>query len=458
MQLNTVLLMAGWGVQALQLLASLSILIVLHEFGHFFFARLFKTRVEKFYLFFDFMFPFPNVLNFSLFKKKKGETEYGIGWFPMGGYVKIAGMVDESMDAEQMKLPPQPWEYRSKKAWQRLFIMLGGIIMNIITAMVIYTLVFGIWGDEYIPPQNVTYGIHADSLGKSIGLQNGDILIGTDGKKEERYGRIKYNMIFNEAKTLDVLRDGREVSIDIPEGTVRQMIKNKYTLADLRIPFVIDTVMQNSVAAEMGFQKGDSVIALNGQPLSFLGEFNEEKKKHAGEEITVDVVRAGQPVTLTGVLSHGDTMGTVTMMDVSRYYSTVKVKYGPFKAIGKGFSYTYQKFAEYLDQFKFIFTSNEVKPSESIGGFASFGKGFSQQFDWRQFLMFTAFISIILAFMNLLPIPGLDGGYVFFLIFEMITGKQVSDKVMGIANTVGLVLLLALMLYANGLDIVRAFQ
>lgn len=450
--------MAGWAVQAIQLFAALSILIILHEFGHFFFARLFKTRVEKFYLFFDFLFPFPGLLNFSLFKKKKGETQYGIGWFPMGGYVKIAGMVDESMDKEQMSKPPEPWEYRSKKAWQRLFIMLGGIIFNIITAMVIYTFVFGIWGEEYLPPQNVTYGIAVDSLGKEIGLKDGDILLGTDGKKADRYSTIRYDMIIGQAKSLLVLRDGQEVSVDIPEGTVRQIIKGKAELASFRLPFIVDSVFDGQEGKRMGLQKGDSVVAFNGQPIHFFDEFKSRAKDHANQPITIDVVRDGKLMSFAGNMPDSGKVGVATNMDVTKYYTFEKLKFGPMQAIGKGFSFTYKKFGEYVDQFKFIFTSKEVKASESLGGFASFGKGFHEVFDWKQFLMFTAFISIILAFMNLLPIPGLDGGYVFFLLIEMITGRQVSDKVLGIANTIGLVILLALMLYANGLDIFRAFK
>lgn len=458
MQLNTIFLMAGWAVQAIQLIAALSILIILHEFGHFFFARLFKTRVEKFYLFFDFLFPFPGLLNFSLFKKKKGETEYGIGWFPMGGYVKIAGMVDESMDKDQMNKPPEPWEYRSKKAWQRLFIMLGGIIFNIITAMIIYSVIFGVWGEEYLPPEKVTYGIEADSLGESIGLKNGDQLIGTDGKRADRYSTIRYDMIIGQAKSILVLRDGQEVSIDIPEGTVRKMIKGEAALATIRLPFVIDSVFDNSEGKRMGLQKGDSVVAMNGQPIHFFDEFKSSAKKLGGQPITVDVVRNGKLMSFAGNMPDSSKIGVAVDIDVTKYYSFEKVKYGPIEAIGKGFSYTYKKFGEYVDQFAFIFTSKEVKASESLGGFASFGKGFKESFDWKAFLMFTAFISIILAFMNLLPIPGLDGGYVFFLLIEMITGRQVSDKVLGIANTIGLVILLALMLYANGLDIFRALK
>lgn len=451
--------MAGWAVQAIQLFAALSILIILHEFGHFFFARLFKTRVEKFYLFFDFLFPFPGLLNFSLFKKKKGETQYGIGWFPMGGYVKIAGMVDESMDKEQMNKPPEPWEYRSKKAWQRLFIMLGGIIFNIITAMVIYTIVFGIWGEEYLPPQNATYGVYTDSLGKAIGLQDGDVLLGTDGQVAERYNDIRYDMIIGQAKSILVLRDGREVSVPIPEGTVRQVIKGGAILANIKTPFLVGKIEdKKSLAYTMGLKEGDSIISYNGSSIKYFNDFEELKKGTAEKNITMTVVRDGKTLDLRGKMPKDEIVGFKPNIDLSKYFKTVRVTYGPIQAIGKGASYSYQKFGEYVDQFKFIFTSKEVKASESLGGFASFGKGFGEVFEWQKFLMFTAFISIILAFMNLLPIPGLDGGYVFFLLIEMITGRQVSDKVLGIANTIGLVILLALMLYANGLDIFRAFK
>ncbi|MCB0699978.1 MAG: RIP metalloprotease RseP [Chitinophagales bacterium] len=451
--------MSGGAVQALQLLAALSLLILLHEFGHFFFARLFKTRVEKFYLFFDFLFPFPNILNFSLFKKKKGDTEYGIGWFPLGGYVKIAGMVDESMDKEAMKQPPQPWEYRSKKAWQRLLIMLGGIIMNVVTAMAIYALIFGVWGEQYLPTDNAKYGIAVDSLGESIGLRDGDMIVSIDGNKIERFGKIVPEIILGQAKTIQVSRNGEAVEVPIPEGTIKKLIKkNKASFIDPRIPLVVDVVTKKSEAERMGLAKGDSVIAVNGQPIIYYDEFEDIKRANAEQPITVSVVREGAVKELTGTVPDTKILGFAPVTEFSKYFETETIKYGFFQAIGKGFTYTFDQIGSYWRQLKLLFTSKEVKASESLGGFVSFGKLFAPVFDWQAFLILTAFVSIILAVMNLLPIPGLDGGYVLFLLFELISGKKVSDSVMEKATTVGLVLLLGLMLYANGLDIMRLFQ
>lgn len=452
------LLMSGGAVQALQLLAALSLLILLHEFGHYFFARLFKTRVEKFYLFFDFLFPFPGLLNFSLFKKKKGDTEYGLGWFPLGGYVKIAGMVDESMDKEAMKQPPQPWEYRSKKAWQRLFIMLGGIIMNVLVAIGIYALIFGIWGEEYLPTQNAKYGVMVDSLGESIGLKNGDKILAVDGKTVDRFNKIVPELIFNEAKVLNIERNGVGMDISIPQGTIRKIIKaQRSTFLQPRTPLVVAQVSEKSAASDMGLQSKDSVIAVNGAPITFYDEFEKIKRASASMPIALTVVRNGQTVVLNGKVPDTKILGFAPET-AAAFFTLDKVTYNPITAIGKGFTFTFDQIGNYWRQLKMIFTSSEIKASESVGGIVSFGKMFPAEFDWQSFLMLTAFVSIILAVMNLLPVPGLDGGYVIFLLFEMITRRQVSEKVMERATTVGLVLLLALMVYANGLDIFRLFS
>lgn len=458
MQLDTVLLISGGLVQALQLLAALSLLILLHEFGHFFFARLFKTRVEKFYLFFDFMFPFPNVLNFSLWKKKKGDTEYGLGWFPLGGYVKISGMVDESMDKEQMALPPQPWEYRSKKAYQRLFIMLGGIIMNILVAIGIYAFLFGIWGEEYLPVQNAKYGIMVDSTAESIGLKNGDKILAVGGKEVSKFNRIVPEFIFNEAKSFTVERNGATINVPIPEGTIRKIIKTqRNTFIMPRVPVVVQEVSEKTEAERMGLKANDSIVAVNGQPVMFVDEFEKIKRASVGKAVTLNVMRNNVLVSLQGTVPESKVLGFAWKGPES-FFTMDKIKYNPIQAIGKGFSHTFDQVGNYWRQLKMIFTSKEIKASESLGGIVSFGKLFSPVFDWQDFLILTAFISIILAVMNLLPIPGLDGGYVLFLLFELISGRKVSDKVMERATTVGLVLLLGLMLYANGLDIFRLFK
>ncbi len=456
MSLHPVLLMSGGLMQALQLLAGLSFLIVLHEFGHFFFARLFKTRVEKFYLFFDFLFPFSGLLNFSLLKKKKGDTEYGIGWFPLGGYVKIAGMVDESMDKEALSKPPEPWEYRSKKAYQRLFIMLGGIIMNVLIAIVLYVIIFGVWGESYIPMENVKNGIAVDSIGQSIGLKNGDKIKAIDGKTITRFNEIPLALILHkENAAIDITRDGKDTSIKIPFGTVSKLIKaDRNNIISVRTPAVVDSVFKGSLADAAHFKKGDSIIAINGQTILFNNDFADYKAANYGKPLAITLIRDGKLDTLNTVIPKDSILG-LGWATSGKYF--VQVKYTPVQAIGRGMSATVSKLQIYVAQFR-LFGSKEVKINQSMGGFYSMGKMYAPEFNWLDFLQLTAFISIALAFMNLLPIPGLDGGYVIFLLFEMITGKKVSEKVMEVATTVGLVILLALMVYVNGLDILRIFH
>lgn len=452
--------MSGTWMKVIQLFVSLSLLIVLHEFGHFFFARLFKTRVEKFYLFFDFLFPFSGLLNFALFKKKKGDTEYGIGWFPLGGYVKIAGMVDESMDKEQMALPPQPWEYRSKKPYQRLFIMLGGIIVNTLLAIVLYIVIFSVYGEEHLLTSKAKYGIAVDSLGRSIGLQNGDMIRSVDKVPVERFDKIPMAIIYSKDQTgtIEITRDGRDMTLNIPSGTVRKMLKmQKGGFITAALPAVVDSVSPNSIAAKAQMQVGDSIIAMNGQPVRFRSEVAEMKQANYGKPMTITVIRNNAPQTFEVVVPKDSAIG-IAYVAGDKYLEFEKIKYNPIQAVSRGFVFTFEQFGNYISQFKLLFTSKEVSPNEGLGGIISFGKIFPSEFDMRQFLMLTAFVSIILAFMNLLPIPGLDGGYVIFLLFEMITGKTVSEKVMERATTVGLVLLLTLMVYANGLDIFRLFK
>lgn len=452
--------MSGTWMKVIQLFVSLSLLIVLHEFGHFFFARLFKTRVEKFYLFFDFLFPFSGLLNFALFKKKKGDTEYGIGWFPLGGYVKIAGMVDESMDKEQMALPPQPWEYRSKKPYQRLFIMLGGIIVNTLLAIVLYIVIFSVYGEEHLLTSKAKYGIAVDSLGRSIGLQNGDMIRSVDKVPVDRFDKIPMAVIYSKDQTgtIEITRDGKDMTLNIPSGTVRKMLKmQKGGFITAALPAVIDSVSPNSIAAKAHMQVGDSIVAINGQTVRFRSEVAEMKQANYGKPMTITVVRNNTPQTFEVTVPKDSAIG-IAYVPADKYLEFEKIKYNPIQAVSRGFVFTFEQFGNYISQFKLLFTSKEVSPNEGLGGIISFGKIFPSEFDMRQFLMLTAFVSIILAFMNLLPIPGLDGGYVIFLLFEMITGKQVSEKVMERATTVGLVLLLTLMVYANGLDIFRLFK
>ncbi len=454
MPLNSLLLMSGGLIQALQLLAGLSFLIVLHEFGHFFFARLFKTRVEKFYLFFDFLFPFSGLLNFSLFKKTSGGTEYGIGWFPLGGYVKIAGMVDESMDKEALSKPPEPWEYRSKKAWQRMLIMLGGIIVNVVIAIILYMVIFGVWGERYTPTAKAEFGITTDSTGRFIGFRDGDIPKSIDGQPIDRLENVGMALLFhNTGGTMVVVRDGKDVTLPIPKGTITRLIKRRTPLLVPRAHAIIDTVLPNSIALKAGFKEGDSIISVNNDLMQWGGDFIKYRSEHEGQPLAVAYSRGGRIDTIHTMCPKDSMLG---MLVGARDKYMVHETYTPGAAVGKGFREAFDKLRLYMIQFK-LFVSPEVKINQSVGGFYSMGKMYPDEFDWHAFLSLTAFISIALAFMNLLPIPGLDGGYVIFLLFEMITGKQVSEKVMEKATTVGLVILLALMVYVNGLDILKIF-
>lgn len=456
MHFHSLFLMSEGLTRGLQLFVALSILIALHEFGHYFFAKVFKTRVEKFYLFFDFLFPFSGLLNFSIFKKTIGETTYGVGWFPLGGYVKIAGMVDESMDKEQMAQPPQPWEFRSKPAWQRLFIMLGGIIVNVLVAMIVYMFMFGIYGETYLPAASTKWGISVDSVGRSIGLQNGDKVLSVDGKKIERFKGIGLAVFLDAAKTIEVDRDGKQVVVPIPDGTIRKMLKKQGTLIAPRVPIVIGQVTDKSEAKRMQLLKDDSVIAINNTPIQFFDEFRAMVTSLKGQPIRLTVVRnGGQVAVLNGTVPENGQLGVYNTDSMERFFEFKKISYSAGEAFTKGITHTWDQFGFYWKQFKMLFTSKEVKFTESVGGIGSFAKMFPGEFDMHEFLNLLAFVSIILAFMNLLPIPGLDGGYVIFLLFEMITGRKVSEKVMEVATTIGLVLLLALMLFANGMDIFR---
>lgn len=369
-------------------------------------------------------------------------------------------MVDESMDKAQLALPPQPWEFRAKKAWQRLFIMLGGIIVNVLVAIVIYTGIMAYWGESYMPVSSLKYGITVDSVGKQLGLENGDKILKIDNKPTDKFKDITRDIIFNSAKTIQVERDGKVIEIPIPSSIVGQVLKTKnIDFIEPRVPFVVLDVMNGSLAQKMGLQKGDSLIAFNGKPIMFRDQFiDEAHNTPAQDSFNITVMNSeGSIRTLSGIMSDNKKVGVSNKMDFD-FFESKTINYNLFTALGRGVVFTGEQFAFYVAQFKLLFTSKDVKLSENLGGIGSFAKIFPGTFDWHAFWMLTAFISIILAFMNLLPIPGLDGGYVMFLLWEMITGRKVNDKVMEVATTVGLVLLLALMLYANGLDIFRAFS
>ncbi|MDP4210616.1 MAG: RIP metalloprotease RseP [Bacteroidota bacterium] len=434
-------------VKAAQLLLSLSILVILHEFGHFAFAKLFNTRVEKFYLFFD---PW-----FSLFKFKKGDTEYGIGWVPLGGYVKISGMIDESMDKEQMKLPPQPWEFRSKPSWQRLLIMVGGVMVNFLLALFIYSMVLYAWGEEYIPTANVKYGIACDSLALKTGLQNGDKILSVDHKKIEDFNRIVPEIVINNAQTIQVERNGSEVNVNISKEILPILIKDKNAgFFTPRFPFVIAELEKQSVAQKSGMQPKDKIVKINDKKIDYFDEFRTEVVKFKEKPVTVGLLRGKDTVTVSVVVPATGILGIRPSID--NVFQTRKVSYsflGSFPAGIKKGIYTVEK---YVKSLKLLFQP-KTKAYESLGGFITIGKIFPGVWDWEAFWNLTAFLSIILAVMNILPIPALDGGHVTFLLYEMVTGRKPGDKFLEYAQIVGMVLLLGLLLYANGNDIIKIF-
>jgi len=434
--------------KALQLILSLSILVIIHEFGHFFFARLFKTRVEKFYLFFN---PW-----FSIFKKKIGETEYGVGWVPLGGYVKISGMIDESMDKEQMKLPPQPYEFRSKKSWQRLLIMLGGILFNIILAFFIYSMVLFTWGEKYLQNSEVRYGIMTDSLGKSIGIKNGDKILSLDNKPVDNFRKITHDILLDDVKTIQLLRNDSVINISIPESIKAELIKNP-SFIEVRIPFIADEYIKNSVGEKAGIKKGDRFIALNDSSVSYFDEVKDLLSQNKNKQVKISLLRNNDTVTISLIVPSDGKLGIFPLADLEKFFKLKEIHYGFFESIPAGFEKTFSMLDSYIKQFKLIF-SPETKAYESIGGFITIGKIFPAEWDWLSFWSMTAFLSIILAFMNLLPIPALDGGHVLFLLYEIITRRKPSDKFLEYAQIVGMAILFALLIFANGNDIIKLFK
>lgn len=451
-------------ISVIQFLLALSILIIFHEFGHYFFAKLFKTRVEKFYLFFDFLFPFSNVLPFALFKKKKGDTEFGIGWFPLGGYVKIAGMVDESMDRDQLAKPPQPWEFRSKKAWQRLLIMLGGVIVNVLLAFVIYAMVLFVWGKQKLPMSSLQNGVLVtDSFAYELGFKDGDKILAADGKPIHYFDDLMVQVIM--AKEVTVERNGQALNLHFPNDLLGQLssVKKVNSFFAFPIPAIVDSVLPNSNAKNAGILPRDQIIAINNQAVYSNADTRKLIQAAKGQEIDLKVLRNAIEVPLKVKVSDTGSIGFLfdgpkNLEDLGRFgYQLEKYEYSFLGSFPAGVAMTGEKLSMYLQQFKKI-----INPStgayKGIGGVASMTKLYTPEWDWHHFWSMTAFISIMLAFMNLLPIPGLDGGYVLFSLYEIFTGRKPNEKFLEIATSVGLIFLLLLMLYANGMDVVRMFR
>lgn len=443
-----ILIMAG------QLMLSLSILIVLHEMGHFIPARMFGTRVEKFYLFFD---PW-----FSLLKKKVGDTEYGIGWLPLGGYVKISGMIDESFDREQMEQEPQPWEFRSKPAWQRLVIMLGGVTVNFILGFLLYGMVLFIWGEEYLPNKNVEFGIHADSLGVELGLQDGDQIVSIGGKAFEQFNEreIIREVVINSASSLTIQRAGQEMKLPIDEkyiGILSSHENKDKRLFWARVPFVAGEIMKDSPAEKNGLQVEDKIIALNDTPTPYFNEFATKANQMKNQAIAVKVLRNERDTVILNMTTTEEGRIGVKPYGATYFFDTEKLEYTLAEAMPAGVAKGWDFLSDQIKAFGQIFRS-KIKASESLGGFASIGKMFGNEWNWERFWTMTAILSLILAFMNLLPIPALDGGHVVFLLYEVVSGRKPSDKFLEYATMAGFVIVIGLVLYANGLDILRIFK
>ncbi|MCE2789251.1 MAG: RIP metalloprotease RseP [Saprospiraceae bacterium] len=436
---------------ALQMILSLSILVVLHEFGHYLPAKWFKTRVEKFYLFFD---PY-----FSLYKKKIGETEWGIGWIPFGGYVKISGMIDESMDKEQMQQPPQPWEFRSKKAWQRLIIMVGGVTVNFLLGIFIFSMIVFYWGESYLSNENVKYGMAVDSMGMKLGLLDGDKVLAVGQTKIEKFnpGLVSKELIINEARTIEVSRNGENVVLPVPDAVVADMTKyenKEKVLFYPRYKMNIDSVTPDGNAAKAGLRQGDEVIAVDSTPIAFQHEFKRALFQAKGNLVKVLILNGNDTLVKQVQVTDKGTIG-IAMSSEGQVTPSVQ-KFGLGTSFAKGSTMAVGFLGDQLKAFGQIF-SGKIKAKDSLGSVFSIATMFDASWNWRVFWNITASLSILLAFFNLLPIPALDGGYVVFLLWEVITGKVPSDKFMEVVNYAGFIVLMGLMIFALGLDISRWF-
>ena len=485
-------------IKIIQLILALSILVIIHEFGHFIASRIFGVRVEKFYMFFDWKFsifrakkvngrwrfkffcknepekyitheridPVTNKKEYTYekidlntlpeddWRRAEDATEFGLGWVPLGGYCKIAGMIDESMDQAQMAQEPQPWEFRTKPAWQRLIIMIGGVCMNVILAILIYIGLIASYGEQYVSTAEVNkYGIAVDSLGYSIGLRDGDKILSIDGQYVEDFSQIPMTIVLEKPQYIEVERDGRNVQVELPEDAINKILKARSMFINMRMPFVVGGFANGSYAEKAGLLENDRIIGINEVETPYFQDFKREIVNYKGEDVDLKIVRVDDTLT---VLTHVGGDATIGVYAAQILQISTK-EYTFWQAIPEGFRKTGKELSDYWKQLKLI-----VKPStgayESLGGFITIGSIFPDHFIWEQFWRLTAFLSIILAVMNILPIPGLDGGHVLFLIWEVITGRKPSDKFLERATTIGFIFLLLLLIYANGNDIIRLFR
>lgn len=446
-------------IRVIQFMLAISLLVLLHEGGHFFFARLFGIRVEKFYLFFD---PWFHLFEF---KPKNSDTTYGMGWLPLGGYCKIAGMIDESFDTDQMKQPVQPWEFRAKPAWQRLLVMIGGVLVNFLLALFIYSMILFTWGDSYIPVKSMSQGMVFNSEAKSYGFRDGDILVGTEEGEFKDFSADLFRSL-SEAKRVDIIRGGKAMSLSLPgDLNLLNMLKSDPVFMRPMTPAVADSIVPGMAAEKMGMKKGDKIVAINGHVVNSFQQFTDElgriadvltTAKTQGDSLkirTVPIVteRSGERDTAVATLSADLKLG-FTVPTIYTMYERTTTEYGFFESFPAGVKYGINVLAGYVDDMKYVFTADGAK---SLGGFGAIGSLFPPMWDWYMFWKMTAFLSIILAFMNILPIPALDGGHVLFLLYEMITRRKPSETFMIRAEYVGFGILILLMVVANLNDILR---
>ncbi len=443
-------------IKIVQFLLSLSILVLFHEFGHFLFAKLFRTRVEKFYMFFN---PW-----FSLFKFKKGETEYGVGWLPLGGYVKIAGMIDESMDTEQMKQPAQPWEFRAKPAWQRLLIMLGGVMVNVLLAFAIYIGILYTWGETYLPAKNVTYGVVCDPVFEEMGMEKGDKIVALDYLEVERFSDIIPEMLLNHPQTMQVLRNGEELSLRIPETFIPNLLEmssRSYNLSPLLTPrrpvngVEIGDFGDYSPAYDAGIRKGDKILAVNDRVFHFYDEFTALAEANRGKEVETKVLRGSDTLTYRFLLDGDGKFGIYAVFGENPFQFETR-EYTLCEAIPAGIKVGTEQLGAYVKQLKLLFSQGRTAV-KSVGGFASIANIFPGVWNWADFWSLTALISIMLAVVNILPIPALDGGHVLFLLYEVLTRRKPGEKFMEYAQIAGMIFIFGLFILANVNDVIKFF-
>lgn len=436
-------------IMAAQMISALAILVTLHEWGHFAAARMFGIKVEKFYLFFD-------AWGFKLFKFKKGDTEYGIGWLPLGGYVKIAGMIDESLDTEQLSKAPEPWEFRSKPAWQRMIVMLGGIIVNVILGVFIFILHTWYYGETKVPVDKLSYGIAVEQLGEDLGLKNGDHIYAVNDKKITYFDEINQPILFLKSGNFyNIKRGDQDLKINIPDDMIDKLSDKRAKFIDIAMPCVIDSIMPKDSADKAGFKKGDKLFSLNDTTFEFFHQFSKRKLNYSNKKIKVGTIRGNDTLYLTIKLNKEATMGFSN--DIFYKKDTVQLHYGFAQSLSKGTNRSYETLRDNILGFKKLI-SGKINPTKSMQGPIGIASMFGSDWVWERFWTLTAMLSLILAFMNLLPIPALDGGHVMFLIAEMIMRKPLNEKFMHIMQVIGMVILLSLMVFICGNDVYRLIQ